>query len=109
MAFDQVWPTKQPDGTVFERHVYSGPQGDGFIDIVYQQNGADLEVKYDHHGPEQRNLPAAFVKIDETKTKALVRDVIEDKVTWTEDDGIKAIPVEDPKLDLPGDAVGGVI
>ena len=54
----QILPYLDPDGvTVRERHVYSGEDGDGYIDIEYKKNGNKIRVKTTHYGPEESKRP----------------------------------------------------
>lgn len=50
---EQQLPVKVGD-TVFERHVYRSPQGDGQIDFEYRVVGGELEMKQTHVGAENR-------------------------------------------------------
>lgn len=59
---------KDPDGIVRETHVYSGPQGDGFIVYEYRMNGTEMEVKAEHTGPEARELPVNWTAIPDVQT-----------------------------------------
>lgn len=55
MSKENQRPDDKVGNHVFERHTYSGPLGDGYIDYDYKINGADkLMVKADHFGPEAR-------------------------------------------------------
>lgn len=47
-------PPQKIGAIVFERQVYSGPSGDGFIDFEYRAVGSNLEMKQTHVGPEAR-------------------------------------------------------
>ena len=83
---DQIWPTRQPDGTVIERHVYSGPQGEGFIDRVWRDNAGTLELQETHTGPEDRpGQTHSFTPVDESEGQKSVRLVISDRGEWTKD------------------------
>jgi len=77
---EQVWPTKQPDGRVYERHIYKGPMGEGFIDIYYSvSEGGEVTVDRIHNGPEDRG-DSSGVRVDSDIEKKVLR-VQEEKAT----------------------------
>jgi len=83
----QIWPTKQPDGRIYERHVYSGPQGEGYIDIFMDvsQDGT-IDVAAEHHGPEAR---AFATKIESPELKVKLERLKEEKAEWKEGKGFE--------------------
>ena len=104
--YNQIFPTKLND-TVIERHVYTGQLGEGFIDIEYRISGQKLEVKFDHHGPEQRNIVNEWKEIKEKtipavtdpdtteitepekKEKNPIRLILDGTHSWDKEKGIK--------------------
>lgn len=107
---NQIWPTKQPDGRIYERHVYSGPQGEGYIDIFMDvASDGTIDVSYNHNGPEARAFPT---KIDSPELKLKLERLKEEKAEWKEGagfdikeefkdqfekDGSVKVPVKEPK------------
>jgi L-lactate utilization protein LutB len=84
---NQIWPTKQPDGRIYERHVYSGPQGEGYIDIFLDIAGdGTIDVSCDHQGPEARTFPT---KIDSPELKVKLERLKEEKANWVEGRGFE--------------------
>jgi L-lactate utilization protein LutB len=96
----QIWPTKQPDGRIYERHVYSGPQGEGCIDIFMDIAGdGTIDVSCNHNGPEARTFPT---KIDSPELKVKLERLKEEKAEWTENNGFKIKPEFKDVLDDSG-------
>lgn len=62
----QILPEKDDKGIVTETHVYSGPKGEGVINYEYRMNGEVLEVRAEHTGPENRNVPKTWTEIPDT-------------------------------------------
>jgi hypothetical protein len=85
----QIWPTKQPDGTIYERHVYSGPQGDGYTDIYRREKeDGSFEIKRIHVGPEDRPSDDDFIPVDLAEdSKIKLKRIIEEKAEWKPDVG----------------------
>lgn len=101
---EQIWPTKQPDGTIYERHVYKGPQGEGYIDIVYREKAPGVfEKKATHFGPESRNSDTGFVElpeVDERRTK--FKRLKEEKAEWKPNTGFEVKPKFKDTIDESG-------
>lgn len=87
----QIWPTKQPDGTIFERHVYSGPQGEGYIDIVYREKlDGTFKRKATHIGPELRESDKKFISLaSEDERNVKLKRLKEDKAEWKPEIGFE--------------------
>lgn len=87
----QIWPTKQPDGTIFERHVYSGPQGEGYIDIVLREKAdGTFEKKATHNGPESRESDSKFKPLPlEDEKQIKLKRLKEGKAEWKKDSGFE--------------------
>lgn len=101
----QKLPKKDPDGIVRETHVYSGPQGDGFIVYEYRMNGADIEVKAEHTGPEARNLPVNWTTIPDTQITETVqastkKETVDEVIEVIEVDGKREAVVR-KEVDVP--------
>lgn len=96
---------KDPDGIVRETHVYSGPQGDGFIVYEYRMNGTEIEVKAEHTGPEARNLPVNWTAIPDTQTtekfKARIKkETVNEVVEVVEGEAVRKAVVR-KEVDVP--------
>lgn len=100
--FEQTWPTKQPDGSIKERHVYSGPQGEGYIDFVYRQKqDGSIEVRKTHVGPEDRDS-YGFKDLTDNGQAEKCKRIIEGKATWTPNIGFKINPEFENDYDKDG-------
>lgn len=101
---EQIWPTKQTDGGVFERHVYSGPQGEGYIDIFYKQTpDGKTQRKQVNHGPEERVSDQDFVELESNEDRDIkLKRISADEAVWTQDDGFKIKPESAEKYDENG-------
>lgn len=98
---DQILAKKELDNIVRERHVYSGPKGDGYIDYEYRMNNGKLEVKATHNGPELRNLKTDWTVIENSTIEEQVQISTESKVI-DEVDSQKIIEkVERKIVDIP--------
>lgn len=54
MSHEQLFPELQQDGSTYQRHVYSGPLGDGYTDIWTKVVDGKTYMKCTHVGPENR-------------------------------------------------------
>jgi len=87
VANESQRPDDKVGNIVFERHVYSGPQGDGFIDFEYKKIGLDMLKKVTHVGPEARPSHDYEVVADENFTERQqtgTTPVLVDVVTYVE-------------------------
>ena len=91
----QILPYKDGD-IVKERHVYSGPKGEGYIDFEYRMNAGELEYKGTHVGPESLDVPSEWTQLPD-------RNETEKQITGQEDKVVdEVLTIIDP--DNPGTA-----
>lgn len=89
MTYTQTKPIRRRGSkTAVERHVYSGPMGDGYIDIEYRIQGGFVQRReFEHHGPEDRKLRTGWkfekrphlISVPEDET---VRRVIDEDISY---------------------------
>lgn len=89
----QIWPTKQLDGTIYERHVYGGPQGEGYFDITYREKApGKFERKIVHVGPEVRNADGQFHDLNQDGVNLKLLRIKEEKAEWKPNIGFEVKP-----------------
>lgn len=83
MALEQQRPAQKIGNIVFERYVYDGPQGTGFLDFEYKIVAGEIQQKIVHTGPEIRPvhdfqdiLDFDVTKIQITGTTTELLDVV---------------------------------
>lgn len=93
---NQIWPTKQPDGTIYERHVYGGPQGEGFTDIFYRENAEGaFDTKRVHVGPEQRETDSDYIPSHSPDRDIKFKQLKEGKAEWKPSIGFEVIEIDE--------------
>lgn len=99
----QAWPTKQLDGTIFERHVYTSPKGDGHIDITHREKSPGVfETKRVEHGLDGRGFSADFEEVKDADFLMKLKRIKEEKADWKPDSGFEIKPEYKDSIDKDG-------